>query len=107
MIYGSVHRCVDHLEAVLAAYPRNQIVLLDGEDSAYTASSFFGRFPLFKRELVEKREGLFPISFSIPKQKIAALRPAKDKRFGTCIPGNKKTYVFKTERDYYAEGPSS
>ena len=103
VIYGSVHRCVDYLEAVLAAYPRNRIVLLDGEDAAYTASSFFGRFPVFKRELVEKREGLFPISFSIPKEKIAASPAPKDKRFGTCIPGQKKTYVFKTEADYYRD----
>jgi hypothetical protein len=103
VVYGSVHRCVDYLDAVLGAYPRNEIVLLDGEDAAWTASSFFGGFPLFKRELVEKREGLFPISFSIPKEKIAGARPAKDKRFGRCIPGNKKTYVFKTEAAYYAD----
>lgn len=103
VIYGSVQRCVDHLEAVLAAYPRDQIVLLDGEDAAYTASSFITGFPLFKRELVEKREGVFPISFSIPKEKIAASPAPKQKRFGTCIPGNKKTYVFKTEADYYRD----
>lgn len=103
VIYGSVHRCLDHLERVTRAYPPNRIVLVDGEDAALNTSALFGGFPAFKREIAFKVNTLFPISFSIPKEKIATQRLPKDKRFGTCIPGNKKTYIFKTEADYYQD----
>jgi hypothetical protein len=32
VVYGSVHRCRDYLDLVLASYPKNRIAFIDGED---------------------------------------------------------------------------
>lgn len=45
---------------------------------------------------------VYPISFSIPEQKIVSEPPAKTTRFATIIPGNPSTYIYSTEPDYYA-----
>jgi len=44
---------------------------------------------------------VYPISFSIPESKIVPALPPKTKRFGHIVPGDLKTYIFKTEQDYY------
>ena len=47
---------------------------------------------------------LFPISFCIPKEKITIINidnHKKKKTIATVIPGNKDTYIFSTEKDYY------
>ncbi len=45
---------------------------------------------------------VYPISFSIPEQKIVSEPPAKTTQFATIIPGNPSTYIYSTEPDYYA-----
>lgn len=44
-----------------------------------------------------------PIQFSIPECKIVKEIPQKDKDFATIIPGDRSTYIFKTEEDYYRD----
>jgi hypothetical protein len=48
---------------------------------------------------------LYPITFSIPEIKITALSdlPEKRKLLSTIIPGDKSTYTFANEEDYYNE----
>jgi len=46
---------------------------------------------------------LFPITFSIPEEKIIQVFPKKSKLLSNLIPGNLKTYIYYTEQEYYAE----
>lgn len=48
-----------------------------------------------------------PITFSIPEEKIVQSFPKKTKLLSNLIPGNLKTYIYSTEREYYAEYQSS
>jgi hypothetical protein len=44
-----------------------------------------------------------PITFSIPEEKIVSSFPKKTKLLSSLIPGDLKTYIYTTEKDYYAE----
>lgn len=46
---------------------------------------------------------LFPITFSIPEEKIVKSFPKKIKLLSNLIPGDLKTYIYHTEKEYYAE----
>lgn len=49
----------------------------------------------------------YPITFSIPEEKIVKSFPKKKKLLSNLIPGDLKTYIYSTEKDYYAEYQSS
>lgn len=102
IIYGSIWRCLDYFETVCENYPRNKIILLDGEDQR-KLNRLYRKFPYFKRELRKRRKGLFPISFSIPENKILSPTTAKDQKFATVVPGDSSTYLFYNEADYYQD----
>jgi hypothetical protein len=44
---------------------------------------------------------IHPITFSIPEEKIVNTIPKKTKVLATIIPGNKNTYIYNNEEDYY------
>ncbi len=44
---------------------------------------------------------IFPISFSMPPEKIVAAVPPKTRLLAHIIPGDLSTYIYKTEEDYY------
>ena len=44
---------------------------------------------------------IFPISFSMPPEKIVASVPTKTRLLAHIIPGDLSTYIYKTEEDYY------
>lgn len=46
---------------------------------------------------------IHPIHFSIPEEKIVKEIPKKKKILATVIPGNRKTYIFENENDYYQD----
>jgi hypothetical protein len=50
---------------------------------------------------------LLPITFSIPEEKIVKSFPKKTKLLSNLIPGDLKTYIYHTEKDYYAEYQTS
>jgi len=50
---------------------------------------------------------IHPISFSIPSQYVLNDVPLKTKQMATVVPGNSSTYVFTTQRSYYADYQSS
>ena len=102
IIYGSIWRCLDYFETVCENYPRNKIILLDGEDQR-KLNRLYRKFPYFKRELRKRRKGLFPISFSIPENKILSPTTAKDQKFATVVPGDSSTYLFYNEAEYYQD----
>jgi len=46
---------------------------------------------------------LFPITFSIPEEKIINFIPNKEKILSSLIPGKLETYIYNNENDYYKE----
>jgi len=46
---------------------------------------------------------LYPITFSIPKEKVVNDFNKKEKLLSNLIPDDKKTYIYNTEKDYYDE----
>lgn len=53
--------------------------------------------------LYKTNNNLFPISFSIPKSKIVDKIHNKTKMVSDLYPGNRDTYIYYTEEDYYNE----
>ena len=56
-------------------------------------------------ETLEKmiNKTLYPISFSIPLEKICPTMPIKTKIMSNLIPGDVSTYIYNNEEDYYDE----
>ena len=50
---------------------------------------------------IEENQLLYPITFSIPEEKVIKNLPNKTKMVATIIPGNQKTYIYDNEKDYY------
>ena len=50
---------------------------------------------------------LFPITFSIPYEKIVKGIPVKTKIISNLIPGKLETYIYNTEEEYYNEYKTS
>ena len=100
VFYGSVHRCRPYWDEVFATYPRNHIVLIDGEDETWCAPQK-GLAWYFKRELIAPDPDVLPIQFAIPKEKIVWDIPAKTRLMAPLIPGDLSTYIYPVEADYY------
>lgn len=109
IIYGSIHRCQDYLSIVLANYPRNKIVFVDGEDHKNIIKYLLNRGFYFKRELSDENRYLLPIHFGIPEEKFTfnLNELKKDKIFAPCDPRNKRTYIYNTEESYYQQYQNS
>lgn len=56
-------------------------------------------FILLLTGIIEARP--YPIQFSIPESKIVSQIPEKTRDFAFIIPGDKSTYIYNTESDYY------
>ena len=123
ILYGSVLRCREYLPLVLEIYPHNRIGFLDGEDEIDTSYIGFERIPeqnlhpweakdatvprdcpYFKRELTDPSRAI-PISFGIPKVKIADPPPAKLRLMALCDPRDRSTYIYSMENqaEYYRQ----
>jgi len=103
VIFGSIRRNQDFIELVKDNYPKNKIAVIDGEDDQYINNVH--ELIYFKRELVHQIPNIFPISFSIPKEKIIKdLSSIKKSKFiADYIPSSPGTgYIFETEKEYYA-----
>jgi len=106
VIFGSVHRCRDYFDDVLAAYPASQIVFIDGEDQPLYLLDLppYGHY--FKREIyVPQERRLLPISFAIPEEKIAK-HSVKTRLMASSDPMS-TVYKFKDEASYYADYQSA
>lgn len=108
IIYGAIRRCQDYYDLVIQHYPYNKIICLDGNDDTDCDPKFYEKHLYFKRELLDDEHliekyhlNIKPISFSIPTCKLATQIFEKEKEFGTVIPGQPETYIFKNEQDYY------
>lgn len=100
IVYGSIRRCRDYLKLVLDNYPKNKIAIVDGEDDPLLIHN--EGIPYFKRELLYNNlPNIFPISFSIPEEKILKDKTnvKKTKFLADYVPGH--FYIYNTEEEYY------
>jgi hypothetical protein len=102
IIYGAIKRCKDYWFLVSNYYPPNRIILVDGNDESELDSSYTKHL-YFKRELADTHSNLLPITFAFPTDKLALPNRNKTQDYGTVIPGQPETYIFKTEQSYYED----
>ena len=105
VIFSRIYRSTRHYEEVCEYYKDNEIVIIDGHDLTEMQEPY-RKHLYFKRELIEEPgNNLFPISFSIPKEKLVDPNKTFNKRkpMGHVIPGDISTYIFKSEQDYYED----
>jgi hypothetical protein len=108
IVYGSVHRNLELIVEVLQHYDRKDIIFIDGEDQTHLRLDILDKGVYFKRELVYTPTKLIrPLNFAIPEKLIVNSVPSKSKDWGTIIPGDKSTYVFDNQQDYYDDYASS
>jgi len=100
IIYGAIKRCKDYYDLVIQHYPNNKIICIDGNDES-DLDSLYHRHLYFKRELHITHPNLKPISCCIPESKFATKILPKTQEYGTVIPGDRSTYVFTDEQEYY------
>lgn len=100
IVYGSIWRCNSDIEQVLQYYPKNRVIVVDGEDETHINNAYDLGIPYFKRELIYNTTNLFPISFAIPTNKLTK-NTTKTRAFAICDPMDRSTYIYNTEEDYY------
>ena len=100
VIYGSIRRSDLFLESVIKY--NNKFLFIDGEDDNYIDERYSNSGLYFKRELVNNKSNLIPISFAAPKEKI--LKDINEKPINLLaplIPGRLSTYIYEDEKTYY------
>jgi hypothetical protein len=102
IIYGAIQRCKQYYDIVSKVYPKDRIILIDGNDEA-DLDPLYQNHLYFKRELVINHPNLVPITFGIPTSKLAIPNKNKTQDYATCIPGQPETYIFKEEKTYYED----
>jgi hypothetical protein len=90
---------------ILRYYPKNKIILLDGEDQPESIlSDFYGKCLYFKRELRYNDDNLIPIGYCFPQQYFRkSTIEDKIRSVATCRPWEKNTYIFNNENDFYED----
>jgi len=105
IVYGSVRRHRKYINLVLENYPKNKIAIIDGEDDCILINNH--EVPYFKRELIVNTPKIYPISFSIPEEKILKSPDTtkKEKFLADYLPGNTsgQNYIYDTEESYYKD----
>ena len=100
VIYSSIRRSDQFLDDVIKY--NNKVIFIDGEDDniideRYTKSGLY-----FKRELLEKKNNVIPISFAIPKEKILkTINENPANLLAPLVPGRLDTYIYDNEKTYY------
>lgn len=102
VVYGSIWRCNDYLDKILEYYSPSKIIAVDGEDETNIHPCVNKGILYFKRELINERPRVFPISFAIPTSKVN-FNKNKTKDFSYITPLDKSTYIYNNEADYYAD----
>lgn len=103
IIFGAIIKDDTLLNLVINNYAPNEIIFVDGEDSAYINKGLLKKGTYFKRELKKETENINPISFGIPKEKIIKSLPEKIRNWAINYPGKLNTYIYNTEESYYSD----
>lgn len=110
VIYGNANRCLDLLSEVSSTYPKDKIILLDGEDEHNRPginTQLVDKGKYFRREL-SPTEALdypaaLPISFAYPENKLSDTLPEKEKVLAHLIPGIAETFIYNDEESYFTD----
>jgi hypothetical protein len=102
VIYGSIWRCHAYFSLVKRHYPKEKILIIDGEDQPKIHKYFHRKGIYFKRELTAPMPDVYPIGFGIPAAKIADSVPPKTHTLAYILPGELSTYIYDSEAAYYA-----
>ena len=113
IIYGSARRYMHFFDIVSEVYPKEQVIMIDGNDDQRLMVTSEQGYPYFKRELVDFKNlpsNVKPITFCYPEEKIGRRTKNKTQKRGTVIPGDLSTYIFrgdgyssKLEKQYYKD----
>ena len=107
---GSMFNTMEILDDIIKQYPKNRIVLLEGEDTLPDNVGFGDLIDKYKktttffmRECSEKYEDVdvHPITFGFPKEKICFNPVQKTHSMCPIIPGKIDSYVMNNETLYY------
>jgi hypothetical protein len=86
----------DHLYKI----PKKIFVILNGDESEFDYS-YVVRIHITDATI--RTSTKFPINFSIPREKIHDTYNVKTKLMSDLVPGDVRTYIYKTEEEYYNE----
>lgn len=100
IVFGSIWRYHENFFKILDSYPRDKVIVVDGEDSPQLSNAYDFGVRYFKRELIYKGKKLLPISFAIPTGKLQ-FGNVKSKTLAHCDPRDRSTYIYTNEKDYY------
>tara|TARA_B100000674_G_scaffold133529_1_gene103145 strand:- start:145 stop:1122 length:978 start_codon:yes stop_codon:yes gene_type:complete len=113
IIWGNARRCLHMFRDAKEIYPKEQLILLDGNDDTKLLDLADQGYPYFKRELNDYSNlpsNIKPITFSYPEEKIGRRTKNKTQKTGTVIPGDESTYIFRgncfsfdMEKKYYKD----
>ena len=113
IIWGNARRCLHMFRDAKAVYPKEQLILLDGNDDTQLLDLADQGYLYFKRELSDYSNlpsNIKPITFSYPEEKIGRRNKNKTQKRGTVIPGDESTYIFRgtgfsldMEKRYYKD----
>jgi hypothetical protein len=107
IIYGSIQRFESFFDLISQSYPKDKIVLIDGEDEDRVDHRFINSSTYYKREMSHEIENVKPINFCIPEHLIIHEPRAKNKRVAHIIAGDISTYIFDQENHYYEDYQNS
>ena len=103
VIYGSIHRFSEHIDYISSVYEKSKLLIIDGEDHPFIEVKWTNMGTYFKRENQTSNPQIRPISFAIPKELIVSSVPPKDKILAHIIAGDRSTYIYEREEDYFAD----
>ena len=115
IIYSSIRRYDKFFNQVIKFYSRDKIICIDGEDDLTFSVKHYLNACYFKREMSKflAKINIEPISFFIPNLVLEELKKNYNfnlkKKFmkAYCDPNDKKTYIFKDEKNYYKQYSNS
>lgn len=91
-----------YLQLIMQHYRPYEIIVLDGQDSTEIHHEYIGRSIYLKRELIQPINGVLPVSFGFPKEKIQKPRE-KIRMMSYVDPRDRSTYSHWTEQSYYED----
>lgn len=95
-------------ELVTKHYPKNKIAWIDGGDLwSDIHMDKIDQCVYFKREIHQPLNGLHPISFAMPIEKVASVYREKTNYIAPMDPRDKSTYIYDEEKPYYEQYASS
>lgn len=97
-----------NLEAILTGFNKEESSKRDWNAyKTYTPEHVMQKFKEVFIDAPIKPKRLYPITFCIPESKFISSVPIKTKLLSSIIPGERNTYTFSNETDYYNEYRSS